>query len=74
MRRPGYLADWDQDLNQYLQTKYPGWKPNPVWYGPYLARRQYPQPSWDCPTEQLLDPVRGCLPEAAIIETALKLD
>lgn len=76
MRRPGYLADWDDDLATYMQAKYPGWEsqglnlmlPRPsggVYTSPY-----YP---FGPTSPQLLHPEHGLIPESDVIASRMQI-
>jgi hypothetical protein len=77
MRRPGYLSGWDDDLNTYMQAKYPGWQsqglnlqiPRPrggVISSPYFPVGPYGSP-------QLLHPEHGFVPEADVISSRMQI-
>lgn len=71
MRRPGYLADWEQDLRTYLQSRYPGWQPGKLTPREFYTESRLPQSSEDCPLGYMWHAQHGCLPEEAIINTKL---
>jgi len=72
MRRPGYLADWEQDFRTYLKSKYPGWQPGARTSPEVYSEVHLPQPSEDCPLGYLNHGQHGCVPEEAVITSMLR--
>lgn len=70
MKRPGYLADWEDDLKTYMQRKYKGWQPGTIPY--YDPPTRFPIRTDVCPTDYLLHRTHGCIPESAVIEATLR--
>lgn len=74
MRRPGYLSDWDEDLENYMKAKYPGWQsqnyssllPEPrggVYASPYFP--------FGPTTPQTFHVKHGFIPEADVISAKM---
>lgn len=72
MRRPGYLADWEQDLKTYLKSRYVGWQPGSLTPTEVYTEQHLPQPSEDCPVGYMYHSQHGCMPEEAIINATMR--
>lgn len=77
MRRPGYLQDWDDDFEIFMEAKYPGWQSQNlnlqlseprggIYSSPYFPIGPYGSP-------QLLHPEHGLVPEADVIASKMTI-
>lgn len=76
MRRPGYLNDWDEDLVNYMQAKYPGWQSQNLNLqlseprGGVYASPYFP---FGPTSPHLLHPQHGFIPEADVISSRMQI-
>jgi len=77
MRRPGYLRGWEEDFEQHMKAKYPGWQsqglnlllPDPKFH--VFSDPRFPVSHSAGP--HMLHPRHGFVPEADVIASTLKL-